>query len=147
MARPTEAHREVAQQLLARSEAPGGKAEDPAASASRLYEALFRALAPVIGANGFRALFARAVKLTSADHPGLEAAVTTGEPAGTNVAAMERVAVCLAGLPPAAATETATDLYATLLGLLSGFIGDSLVRQLVKRALPGTDETASKETE
>jgi hypothetical protein len=147
MARPTEAHREVAQQLLARSGGPRATSEDPAASASRLYEALFRALGPVIGANGFRALFTRSVKLTAADHPCLEGAIATGEPAESKAAVIERVAVCLAQLPPAAAAETTIALYATLLGLLTNFIGDSLVRQLVKGAFSGTDETASKETE
>jgi hypothetical protein len=147
MARPTEAQLEVARQLLARSGAPHGDAAEPAAAASRVYEALFGTLAPVIGANGFRALFARSVKLTAVDHPCLAGATTPGEPAADNTALVERVTASLAGLPPGAATETAAALYATVLGLLTSFIGDSLVRQLVKRAFPGTHETASKETE
>ena len=63
MVRPLEAHVEVAKRLLAHERGSGGDAPERAAAAVRVYGSLFRALAPVIGAAGVGALFARSVCL------------------------------------------------------------------------------------
>jgi hypothetical protein len=147
MARPSEAHFEAATRLLqsAQPSASGGSAE--AAAAAHVYDALFRAVAPVLGATGFRALFARALKLSQDEFPCLQAIRVRLEPPESEVQIAGDLLACLSQLEPDAASQAATGLYAAFLGLLSSFIGDQLVWQIVKRALPAMGETSAEETE
>jgi hypothetical protein len=147
MARPKEAHIEAAKRMLAEEGANGGNVGEPAAAAGRVYDALFEALAPVIGAAGFRAIFARSVKLTTAKDPRLAELPGLTERLQGNESGARHVIVCLSKLEPAAASEAATGLYATLFGLMTNFIGEQLVMQIVKTAFPSVNEIRSKETE
>ncbi len=159
MAKPTGAHVHAAKQLLTHAGAVGSDREDlaeRAAAAWRLYEKLFTALAPVIGAAGVRALFARSVKLTKAEfsclagiaiapEPTSAEAVFTGSPSHsppeTNVSVARQVVDCLSKQDAATASEVAISLYATFFGLMSSFIGERLVWRLVKKAFPAMNET------
>jgi hypothetical protein len=146
MTSPIHAHVQAAKRLLAQESASGGNAEQRAASAGRVYEALFESLAPVIGAAGTRVLFARSVKLTQAEFPCLGEMLVPAEAPGSKVQIARQLVGCFSKLEPAAASEVATALYANFFGLMSTFIGDRLVRQIVKSAFPAIDETGPKET-
>lgn len=147
MVRPLEAHVEVAKRLLAQERGGGGDAKERAVAAGRVYETLFRALAPVIGAAGVRALFARSVRLASTEFPCLGEISMTAEPPEDSVQVAEQLVGCLSKLEPAAGSEVATGLYAVFLGLLAKFIGERLVSQIVTTAFPAIAEadTGTKE--
>jgi CheY-like chemotaxis protein len=134
MTTPVDMHVQAATQLLL---AHSGASEDGAsATAGRVYAALFESLAPVIGEAGVRALFERSLKLTQAGFAWLEEIQVTAEPIASRVQLEAQVVACLSKRDAASATATATAVYATFLRLLTDFIGDSLVRQIVKSAFP-----------
>lgn len=140
MPKPRPQHFNVAKQLLAHQ--GSGTSDEPALAAEVVYETLFQALAPIIGAAGVRALVARSVRLSVAEFPCLRALVATTEPGEDQG---QRLVACLSPLAAASALAVATGLYATLLGLMSNFIGERMVGQLVGKAFPGTEITELKE--
>ena len=149
MVKTPETHAEAAERMLAQECGSGGTTEERAAAAVRVYETLFRALAPVIGAAGVWALFARSVRLASAEFPCLTEIPMTAAPSESNVQGAQPLASCLRQLEPAAVAEVATAVYAAWLGLLAKLIGERLVVQVVKTAFPAMVEavTGSKEIE
>lgn len=145
MAKPSEAHVNVASRLLAHSRAQGVQPEDPVA-AGRTYDELFRVLAPILGAAGFRALFARSVKLAQAEYPSLALPTLSGPPAADEDRLVRQVVSLLGELEPASGWQLATALFATFYALVATFIGESLVQQILKRAFPGVDESGPEVT-
>jgi hypothetical protein len=143
MARPTDAHVQTAERLLAHGDARD--AEDRARSAGRVYDALFASLAPVIGAAAVRALLARSVRLTMGEFPGLCDASASRPPEDDLPIAQELVA-CLSKLEPVEAYAAATALYAAFFGLLTSFIGEEVTWTIVKRAFPGITLQAERRT-
>lgn len=147
-------HVDAARRLLqsAQVSASASSAEELAAAAGRMYQALFQSFAPVLGAAGIRALFARSVKLTAADFPCLgkipiaAIAPIATRPADDYVKVVQHVIDGLSRLEPAIAAEVAIGLCATLLGLLTKLIGEPLVWQFIKHALPVTDRSGREET-
>jgi len=114
--------------------------------AARTYAALFQVLAPVIGPAGFRALFARSVKLAQAHHPSLSSIRTRAasqETVPDHV--IGQIVTSLTSLGPAAATELATEVYAMFYELLTKFIGETLVHTIVQGALPTVGATGPEE--
>ena len=111
-----------------------------------MYEALFRSFAPVLGAAGIRALFARSVKLTAAEFPCFEKIPIASVVSEDHVNVMPHVIVSLSRLEPAAAAEVAIAVCATLLGILTKLIGEPLVWQFIKHALPVVDVSRREET-
>ena len=141
MARPSEAHVGVARRLLAQSCAEGSGPENPAAAVARAYDILFESLAPVIGAAGFQALFARSLKLAGADYVSLQAIGAAGGPSNKeDSGVIAQVVSGLSKLDPPGAMELATGLFAAFYALLTRFIGESLVQQIVKGTFPTVDE-------
>jgi hypothetical protein len=110
-----------------------------------VYEALFRVLAPVLGAAGVRALLARSVKLTGVRFPALAAAVVAADILDGKAPVGERLVEGLGKLEPDLAGEVAATLYANLFGLMANLIGESLVQQMIKRAFPALDPCETKE--
>ena len=100
------------------------------------------ALAPVIGAAGVSALFARSVRLVRDDVAALAVLLGPEKPAPD----VRRLASCLDQMPRASSQDTAIAVYATLVALLATFIGDPLTQQLVKAAFPALGNTSPKET-
>lgn len=144
-------HVEAARRLLqsAQVSASASSADELAAAAGRMYQALFQSFAPVLGAAGFRALFARSVKLSAADFPCLgkiPIAPVATRPADDYVKVVQHVIDGLSRLEPETAAEVAIGLCATLLGLLTKLIGEPLVWQFIKHALPVTDRSGREET-
>lgn len=142
-----EVYSAVARRLLAREGGDEGNAQDRAAAAGRVYDSLHRSLAPVIGAAGVRAILARSVKLASAELPCLGRLTATDDGTEAPAQGALHLVSCLAGLEPAAASEVAISVYATLLGVMTKLIGEGLVLQIVKTAFPVIDQAASEEVE
>ena len=82
-------------------------------------------LVPIIGEGGFRVLLARALHLTSKDHPWLELSPEAdGEPFANLQASMSAQST-------QEADKAGHALLATFTGLLHALIGESLTQQLL----------------
>jgi hypothetical protein len=132
MVQPRDKHIDAAKRLLVH-ESAGGSAENQAEAAVRVYQKLFRSLAPVIGEAGVDALLARSVRLSRAEFPCLSGVPTTSDTPESN---MQRIMACLSKVDSSQVPEVATGLFATFLGLMSNFIGERLVWQIVRSAFP-----------
>ena len=120
-------------------------AAECAGSATSVLERLQTRLEPLIGTAGMRALFARAVKLTSREFAAfapLRIAVLDEK-----VNAGESLTDALNGLDAATAWAAATALYTNFLALISSLIGEHLVLLVLQRAFPKIDVTAKQESE
>jgi hypothetical protein len=124
---------QVALHVLGQHGGPGAGAEAVAAAARRAYDDLARVSAPLIGQVGFEALTGRALHLARREYPWL---VHTREQEQTE-GPFAHVIACLERQDPAAATEAAATVFATLTGLLVTFIGEPLTARLLRKAWPG----------
>ena len=136
MNRPSPAQLDRARRLLAH-EGAAGSDEPCAIAAARVYEKLHEHLAPLVGAAGVQALFARSAKLANAgfDWP---AEVAVAE-SSTGLRAW------LQGLEPVVANERAAALFGAFFSLITTFIGERLTSQALRSAWPMIGETASTE--
>lgn len=106
-------------------------AQDSVGAAGRVYEKLEQQLAPLVGAAGVQALFMRSAKLAQGEFADLaQASIFEG-----SAALRER----LAG-PRGIAQQSAIDLFATFLALVTEFIGERLTHQILRRAWPMLNE-------
>lgn len=145
MANLTDSHTTAARRLLARACA-NAEPEDWASVSGRVYEGLFRQLAPVLGGAGVRALLARCLKLNKAKFPALADVRLPAESPDQEVQSAQSIARALGTLDRESGLEAATDLFATFFALLMTFIGERLTRQIVQQAFAEDDGTASTET-
>jgi hypothetical protein len=122
-----------------------GTAQESSVAAGVAYKALFKELAPMLGESGVHALFARSLKLTSARFPCLRQLIVTAEPSQSTLHLETQLINCLSEQGPTVAVTIATALYATFLGILVGFIGDGLVRQILNQVFAVQNELPSKE--
>lgn len=97
-----------------------------------VYEKTFAQLAPVIGPNGVRGIFARALELVRREHPELEPLVLAGEP---DTVASE-LAPCLANVTDDDARRAAVALYSAFFDLIVSFVGFELTARLLRVAWP-----------
>jgi hypothetical protein len=120
-------------------------AADRAGAAVRVYEKLAARLEPLIGVAGMRAVLARSAKLTKSEFPcfGTLGAV---EPSHDPTSSGEQLRKCFSELDPAMTSPAAAALYGTLIGLLTSFIGERLVAQVLRSAFPAI-EREPKETD
>ena len=146
MPKPSDAYVEVSKRLLAHEREGVAQVPDAAEAAGRAYETLFRTLAPIIGAAGAHALFARSVTLAKAEFPGLGKVIVPAEPAGSAPTVASYAVASLRELEPGAIAQASVGLLAVFLGLLTNFIGEPLVWQILQKAFPGLDRTQPKET-
>ena len=145
MTRTTAAHLDAARRLLTQEGAGTGSAEERALAAGRIYEKLFARLAPLIGDAGVRAVFARSVKLARGEFSSLDE--ISMDPLGRDPPAPEQDLVrCLGRLAPEAASSAAIRVYATLIALMTTFIGERLVLRIMESAFPRTDERTDDQT-
>jgi hypothetical protein len=129
---------EMARRLLAHEGAATSPAEC-AASASRVYEKIDAQLAPILGAAGVRALFARSAKFAEERFPFLDASAIESS-------AMLRE--CLQAQDVSVAADAAALLFGALFALLTTFIGERLTTQVLRRAWPTIEQmTASTSPE
>jgi hypothetical protein len=118
--------------LLARDAGAGASASAIAAAARRLCERVAEQLTPLIGDAGVAAICTRSLHLTQRNIPG-PAPVRASAQGDTPFALLQRF---LEQLEPAAATDAAVDLLATVCELLASFIGDGLTAHLLRQAWP-----------
>lgn len=135
----TEFHLEIATRLLTHECPVSVEPKQQAAASRKVYEALFLALSPIIGASGFRALVVRSVKLSRPHFPCLQSVELTLAPWESSERVADHLVVCLAKLPPGQGIAVGAVVYATFFGLVSALIGDALVAQIVKGVLPPPD--------
>jgi len=127
------------QRALTREAGTDADAKALAAAALRMYDRLAGQLALLIGDGGVRALTARSLHLVQRDFPWLAKAP---EP-GPSERPFAQVGVSLERQEPAAATEAAAAVLASLGGLLEALIGETLTMRVLRAAWPSTfpDET------
>ena len=113
---------------------PDASAEVCAAAAGRLNDKVLAHLVPLLG-GGVQALLDRSVRLTRD-----ESLLAAGGPLDST-----KLRSCLQGRDPAVAMESAATLFATFFELLTTFVGERLATQVLRRAWPTIDDTASGE--
>lgn len=135
---PTDpAQLERARRLLAHEAAAGGAATRGKTAAGRVYDKLHVHLAPLVGVAGVHMLFARSARLAQGEFARL-AAVSMDE-------GSTKLRECLHAPDPAIATESAAALFGHFFTLITIFIGERLVAQLLRSAWPTFNDAASTE--
>lgn len=139
--------RRVATRLLAH-EAGGEPAtsETLAAASGRLLDRLTQRLTEVIGPDGVRAIFLRAVKLRQPEFAFLNQRIVPRE-RGASLA--ESLRACLREQEPDVIQEVSVILFATFADLLATVIGDRLAWSLLQQIWPDSllPESELQETE
>ena len=131
----------VFRRMLAREAGTGANTPAIAAAARRLCERFAGQIAPLIGDAGVAAICARSLHLTQRSVPGF-APIGASAHEDAPFALLQR---SLEQQEPAAATEAAVALLATVSELLALFIGESLATRLLCEAWP--DDFAGDITE
>lgn len=146
MPTPSVAHVAVAKRLLAHDRAGAEPVLDDAANVGRVFGCLYRTLEPLIGEAGAHALFVRSLKLSRVEFPELAKVAGPGEPSCGSQNGVADVVARLCQLHPNTCMEAAIALLAVVLGLLTNFIGDPLVRQILQKAFPSIYSVQAKES-
>ena len=129
---------EKARRLLAHEGAASGADDGAAAAAGRVYDKLHAHLAPLLGVMGVQSLFVRSAKLTSGEFSGLaEVSILEGS---------EKLREHLQARGSASDVDSAAILFGSFLELLTRFVGERLVTQVLRSAWPTIEETAPRET-
>jgi hypothetical protein len=135
--------RELARRVLARHAGPAADATAIAAAASRAYDDLARALAPVIGDLGVAAMTDRALHLTTREYAWLPSRA----PRSADTTFAQVIDVLNRQDDAAVAAAAAAAVFAAIIGLLATFIGEPLAARLVQQAWPDAVSSAdSQET-
>jgi hypothetical protein len=123
--------------LLAHEAAAGGEDGSAAAAAGRVYDKLHAHLAPLLGSAGVQSLFVRSAKLTPGELGDLaEVSILKGS---------AKLREHLQARGSVVDEETAVALFGTFLTLLTTFIGERLVTQVLRSAWPTIEEPAPRE--
>lgn len=137
MKRPNPAQLDTARRLLAHESGASGAGDSAAAAAGLVYDKLHAHLAPLLGGIGVQSLFVRSAKLTPGELGGLgEVSILEGS-AKLREHLQKQGAVVDA--------ESAATLFGTFLALLTTFIGERLVTQVLRNAWPILEETVARE--
>jgi hypothetical protein len=126
--KPSPAQLSVARRLLAHEGAAGGADDAVATAAARVYDKLDAHLAPLIGTVGVQSLFVRSAKLTPDEFAAL-----------AHVSILEgstKLREHWQAQGSAVDVEAAAALFANFLSLLTTFIGERLVTQVLRNAWP-----------
>ena len=138
MKQPSPAQVEKARRLLAHEGAASSAEDGAAAAAGRVYDKLHAHLAPLLGVIGVQSLFVRSAKLTSGEFSGLaEVSILEGS---------EKLREHLQARGSAGDVDSAATLFGSFLELLTTFVGERLVTQVLRSAWPTIEETAPRET-
>lgn len=107
-----------------------------------LWERLFHRLAPIIGNDGFDALYERSLHQAATRHPGL---LTPAQASGAS-ARFNHLRASLQTLTVDEATELAALLFTTFTSVLSTLIGHPLTTHILRAAWGDAYEHAAQET-
>ena len=108
--------------------AGGASSDGVAATVASILRSIDQALAPIVGQRGMAALYKRSVHLSRQIHPWLSIAAE-GADASMDI---EALAAALATRTSVDAAAVGTELLASLRGLLSTLIGESLTERLLR---------------
>lgn len=131
----------VFRRMLAREAGKGANSPAIAAAARRLCERFAEQLTPLIGDAGVAAICARGLHLAQRNVPGLAPVRASAQ----GEAPFALLQLSLEQQEPAAATEAAVAVLATVGELLASFIGEGLSTRLLREAWP--DDFAGDTTE
>jgi hypothetical protein len=137
--KPSPAQLSMARHLLAHEGAASGADDAVAAAAARVYDKLHDHVAPLVGTIGVQSLFVRSAKLTPdefaafADVSILEGSTKLREHWQAQGSAVD--------------AKAATALFGNFLSLLTTFIGERLVTQVLRSAWPTIQETREETPE
>lgn len=120
-------HRERARGILL-AERREGDVSPPAAAAARIFDQLHLCLDPLLGAGGVRLLLQRSAKLAAVASPCFAA------PGALESSTKFRQ--CLEAEEPAAVEEAAVAFYASFFALITSFLGERLITEVLRRAWP-----------
>ena len=113
-------------------------ADTCATAAGRVFDKLTSQLAPLVGAAGVQALFARSAKLAKGDVASLAEASTLSS---------ATLRECLRAQDPGLAMQSAADLFGTFISLITTFIGERLTTEVLRSTWPTFEETAPTEND
>ena len=113
-----------------------------ASAAQRLCEQLARRVTPLISERGLAAIYARSVRLTQRQFPGLPTVATSGDLDGLFADWRQS----LEHLEPAVAKAVAVAVLATFTEVLASLIGEGLTTRLLREAWPDFAFDSSSET-
>ena len=137
MSKPSPAQLEKARRLLAHESAAGG-ADSAGTAAGRVYDKLHAQLSPLLGVIGVQSLFVRSAKLTHGEFSGVaEVSILEGS---------EKLREHLQARGSAVDAESAVALFGTFLELLTTFIGERILTEVLRSAWPAIEKTALGET-
>jgi hypothetical protein len=122
----------VFRRILAREAGTGANAPAIAAAARRSCERFAEQLIPLIGDAGVAAICARSLHLAQRNVRGLAPLRASAQGDGP----FAHLQLSLEQQEPAAATEAAVALLATVTELLASFIGEGLTTRLLREAWP-----------
>ena len=133
------AQRSLARRLLEREAGEGRAAEELAAAAERACQKFYPQLARLIGAEGFHAVLARALRLAQRESPFL--AGVEGEPGGEvgarhAVPLLKGLREAVRGRDPAEVSDGVVAVFANLIWLLATFVGESVALRQVSSIWP-----------
>ena len=128
---------ERARRVLAHEGAAGGATARDRTAAVRVYEKIHVQLASLMGVGGATLLFARSAKLTQGEFARF-ADLSVDEGA-------TKLRAHLEARDPAVATESAAALFGNLFTLVTTFIGERLLAQVLRNAWPTLADTAPRE--
>ena len=123
--------------MLGHEDAAGGAAARGNTAAGRVYDKLHVHLAPLVGVGGVHMLFARSARLAQGEFARFaEVSMDEGS---------TKLRECLQAQDPAIATGSAAALFGNFFTLITTFIGERLVAQLLRSAWPTFDDAAPTE--
>ncbi|MET0794368.1 MAG: hypothetical protein ABW061_22790 [Polyangiaceae bacterium] len=136
---------QIAQRMLAQEAAGATTPSARALAAGAVQQRLHQRLVPLIGVEGVRALFARSVKVTSAEFPELMRLQGLGLGDAANFA--KQLIDALQADEGRNAQSAAETLYANFLSLTATLIGERLVLMVLQRSFPTLDVAAKQESQ
>jgi hypothetical protein len=139
---PRPSARRIAEQVFADEAGDAKTAEEAISAVARVHAKLADTISPVLGQEGFKAMFARTVQKAKASYPVLEE-ISSGKWDGV----LNRLEGVLSQQEAATVRDIGVALVEMSFELLSKLIGDELALRLFRSAWPEPVATALAPTE
>jgi hypothetical protein len=128
---PKPSARRIAEGILAEEAGNARTAGEAISAVIQVHAKLAGTISPVLGQEGFEAMFARTVQKTKADYPCLEA-ISSGNPDGV----LDRLKSVLSQQEATTVREVGVSLVEMSFQLLSTLIGEELTLRLFRSTWP-----------
>jgi len=130
---------DFSRRLLAHEGANASPGNSAAKPAGHVYDKLHSHLSTLLGDAGVNSLFVRSAKLTQGEFAFVSKMSASEGPT--------RLRACLLAQDPSVDSESAAMLFATFFDLITNFIGERLMTQVLRRAWPMLEQiTPTRET-